>query len=124
MPEKVSILEDLKVIKIESWGDVNEKEMRVTLDEVLEIHKKRGYTKVFVDASKMDSMPTTLPMFQFGSDMAERVMSMKYAAFMSPKLLPDMDFLETVTRNRGMQVKMFNSEEAALEWLLAEPKTD
>jgi len=47
---------------------------------------------------------------------------MKFAVAVSAEVKEDLRFLETVTRNRGMQVQMFDSTDAALKWLL--PKSN
>ena len=52
MPEEVSILADLGIIQIDSYGEVTGGDMLTTMEQVLEIQRKRGLTRVFVDASK------------------------------------------------------------------------
>ncbi len=66
---------------------------------LVRIRREQGYSKVFVDASKQTSVPSAFPMVEFGEKVAE--------AFI--------DF-------RGAQVKVFDSAEAALSWLIKEPK--
>lgn len=73
MPERVSILEDLQIIKVDSFGEVSFSDLRQSLYEVFKIHQERGFTKVFVDASKETSFPSTIPVFEFGTELAQVV---------------------------------------------------
>jgi hypothetical protein len=121
MPEKVTILKDLNIIKIDSFGEVSLEDLKQSLETVFKIHREQGLTKVFVDATKETSLPSTFPVFEFGSELAKIVRNLKFAVVTSPKMKDIMKFLETVTQNRGVEVQMFDSEDAALEWLMMEP---
>ncbi len=117
MPEEVSILADLGIIQIDSYGEVTEGDLLATMEEVLEIQRERGLTRVFVDASKETSLPSTLPLHQFGSLLSSDAMMLRFAVLVSPEVRDDLRFLETVTQNHGMQVRMFDCREEALNWL-------
>jgi hypothetical protein len=117
MPEDVSILEDLGIIQVDSYGEVTEGDLLASMEEVLAIHKARGFSRVFVDASKETSLPSTLPLHQFGSVLSEDATVLKFAVVVSATVREDLRFLETVTQNRGMEVRMFNSRDEALAWL-------
>ena len=118
MPEKVSIRKGLNLIQIDSFDVVTEFEMRASLETVMQLRREHGITRVFVDASKQISMPSTVPIFQFGSELASTVRDMKFAVYFSPDVGHGMSFLEDVAVNRGVQVKRFETADAALEWLL------
>ena len=120
MPERVSILEDQEIIKIESYGEVSISDLKQSMEEVIKIHQEKGLTRVFIDASKETALPSTYPVFKFGSELAQVLQKLKFAVVTSPKLKDILRFLENVTRNRGAQVRMFESEDAALEWLMGE----
>ena len=117
MPEEVSILADLGIIQVDSYGEVTEADLLASMEEVLEIQNTRGFTRVFVDASKETSLPKTLPLHQFRSVLSTDAMMLKIAVLASESLREDLRFLETVTRNRGMQVRIFDSREKAMTWL-------
>ena len=118
MPEEVSILADLGIIQIDSFGEVTGADMLATLEEILHIQSERGLTRVFVDASKETSLPNTLPLHQFGSMLSADAMMLRFAVLVNDQVREDLHFLETVTKNRGMQVRMFDSREEAMAWLL------
>lgn len=117
MPEEVSILADLGIIQVDSYGDVSERDLLASMEEVLAIHKEHGFSRVFVDASGETSLPSTLPLNQFGSVLSEDAVSLKFAVLVNERVREDLHFLETVTKNRGMEVRMFDSREDAFAWL-------
>jgi hypothetical protein len=121
VPEKVTIREDLQIIQIESYGEVRAEDLQGSLEAVAKIRQERGLTKVFVDATKETSFPSTFPVFEFGSALANTIRGMKFAVAASPKTDRDLRFLETVAANRGAHVSVFDSVEAALAWLIEEP---
>jgi hypothetical protein len=121
MPERVTIREDLQVIQIDSWGDVTMEDLKASFEEVLKISQERGLARVFVDATKQTSLPSTMPMFQFGSDLAREAPDLRFAVVRSPSLKEKTGFFETVVRNRGAQVNIFKTAEDALAWLMDEP---
>lgn len=120
MPEDVIVRDDLQIIEVTSYGDITLEDLRQSLHTIAQIHQDRELSRVFVDATQETSLPSTLPLFKFGSELAERLRTTRIAVAVSPRNREDMHFLETVTQNRGMQVRTFDSEEAALEWLLEE----
>ena len=117
MPEEVSILEDLGIIQVDSYGEVTEADLLASMEEILEIQKARGLTRVFVDASRETSLPRSLPLHQFGSALSKDAMMLKFAVLVNESVREDLHFLETVTKNRGMQVRMFDSRQKAFAWL-------
>lgn len=117
MPEDVSILEDLGIIQVDSYGEVTEGDLLTSLEDILAIHKQRGFSRVLVDASRETSLPNSLPLHQFGSALSEDATVIKFAVVFSEVVREDLRFLETVMQNRGMQVRLFNSRDEALAWL-------
>lgn len=117
MPERVTIREDLQIIQVDSYGDVTEEDLKGSLDEVMRVHGETGISKVLVDATQETSLPQTFPLFEFGAELAAELLTIQFGVAVSPEVADDLRFLENVTRNRGMNVKMFDSTDAALAWL-------
>jgi len=124
MPEKIHIREDLQIIHIDSFGDVTSDDLRNSLNEVCRIYQEHGLTRIFIDATRETSLPSTYPLFEFGSDLADYVQFFVFAVVVSPAVKDDLMFLETVTRNRGMTVRMFDSPKTAMSWLLEFPASN
>lgn len=121
MPEKVTVREDLQIIQVESYGVLSAKDLKRCLEKVVEIRRERGFTRVFVDASRERTLHDEFTVFEFGADLAKAVLGMKIALVASPELERAGRFLETVAANRGVHLVVFDSEEAALAWLTGKP---
>ena len=121
MPETVTFDEDLRIVRIESYGDVTAEDLRGTLAAALKIHQERGLSRWLVDATKVTYYPSTFPIFDFGLQAAEQLRGIRIAIAAPPGKLVEPNFFETVTRNRGISVKVFDSTDAAPAWLTEEP---
>ncbi|MBL1143031.1 MAG: STAS/SEC14 domain-containing protein [Proteobacteria bacterium] len=121
MPEKVSVREGIQIIQVESYGDITTTDLQGSLNAVLKIRQDRGLTRVLVDATKETSFPSIVPVFEFGSELAEAVRGVTFAIATAPEMRHKMEFLETVVLNRGGYVKVFDSVDAALAWLTEKP---
>ena len=117
MPEEVSILADLGIIQVDSYGDVSEGDLLASMEEVLTLQSQRGLSRVFVDATRETSLPGTFPLQQFGSMLSRNAIGIKFAILVSDMVREDLRYLETVTRNRGMQLRIFDSRDEAFAWL-------
>ncbi len=121
MPEEMTIREDLQVIQVKSWGDITTADFKKTLDEILRIRQAQGLTNVFVDARKVTSYPSTISILDFGSEAARALMDIQLAIAVPPGKREDPVFFENVTRNRGANVRVFDTPDAALAWLTKKP---
>ena len=124
MPETVSVDEDLGIVRIESYGDVTVEDLKGTLASALKTHHERGLSRGFVDATRVTSYPSTASIFDFGSQAADRLGSLRIAIAGPPWMLATPVFFETVTRNRGASIRVFDSTKAALAWLTQEPNKE
>ena len=120
MPEKVTVLEDLQIIKVDSYGDVTAADLKESLEAVVRIRKERGLTRVFVDATKVTSLPDTFSAFDFGQLMANAIQGLRVAVVGSKMLAKDLGFIQTVAQNRGGMIQVFDTKEDALAWLIDE----
>ena len=114
--------EDLDIVRIESYGDVTTEDLRATLELALRFHEERGLTRGFVDATKVTSYPSISSIFDFGSQAAASISGIKVAIAAPPGMLDDPVFFETVARNRGAKLRVFDTPDAALAWLTKEPE--
>jgi len=119
MPETVTILEDLGIIEVRSFGDVSAEDWQKSVDTVMELVRSRGMTKVLVDSLDLVSMPRTWTLYEFGNLLAATKFpaSVKIAAAIQGPLREDLKFVETVATNRGRQMKVFGSIDEAIAWL-------
>lgn len=117
MPEEVSILEDLEIIRVDSYGRVTEGDLLASMEEILAIQRESGLSRVFIDASRETALPSTHPLHQFGSVLSQNATALKFAVLLSDRVREDLRLLETVAQNRGMQVRTFDSRAEAQAWL-------
>ena len=121
MPEDVTIREDLQVIQVTSHGTITKGDFEASLDALLRIRDEQGLTRVFVDATKVTSYPSTMSIFDFGLKAAGAIRGIRLAIATPPGIRDDPAFFENVMRNRGGSVRVFDSPDAALMWLTKEP---
>ena len=121
MPESVTVREDAQVIQVNSWGEITIEDLQESLNAIVEIHRERGYKRILVDATREQSLPSTTQIFDFASQIAEYLSGMKLAVAISKRTQTDLQFIETVARNRGMQMTLHDSIDSALSWLAREP---
>ena len=93
-------------------------DLQATLASALKMHQELGVHRGFVDATNVTSYPSTYPIFDFGSQAAARLRGLKIAIAAPPGNLIDPRFFETVTKNRGANIRAFDSTDAALAWLM------
>ncbi|OVE74222.1 hypothetical protein BVX94_01000 [bacterium B17] len=120
MPDKVTTREDIKAIYVESYDVVTGEDLMNSMQLIANLKEQTGYNKIYVDASKQTSMPDTTSIFEFGATVTKVLFGMKMAIFTSPTTRDDVAFLEDVAGNRGAIIRLFDSEEDALEWLQRE----
>ena len=73
--------------------------------------------KLLVDGTNEISLPTTFPLFEFGTDLAKSLRGTQIAVITSLFTHSDLEFLETVISNRGGQIKVFETLKDAYSWL-------
>ena len=83
----------------------------------LRLSEESGIRRALVDVRRQMTAGPQLELFEFGrnipSDMAFAVLSDLHHG--------DHEFVETVALNRGKCVRLFGSEEQAIEWLITQP---
>ena len=123
MPEVVTVNETLGIIEVRSYGEVSEQDLARSREQVSDIMREQGIMKVLVDAREETSLPSTFPLFLFGSSFAQSdiLRSMTLAAVVSEMTKKHLAFIETVARNRGVEIRIFDSMDAALAWLTGSP---
>ena len=117
MPETVEINKRLGIIQINSSGDLDQRDLYSSLQSVLEIFGKTGIKKVLIDTTEQTQMPTTIELHEFALKLSKQARMLKHAIVVSPRSHEDNYFVETVSVNRGVNMKIFDSVGDALAWL-------
>ena len=117
MPETVCVDRQHNVILIDSWGDVGELDLMESLEFVLQIVRGQGPNKVMVDTTHQTSVPSTIALHCFASELSKQARSLKHAIVTAEQSSEEMRFIETVGQNRGANIQLFSSRDEALSWL-------
>ncbi|MEJ2176452.1 MAG: hypothetical protein P8Y12_00545 [Gammaproteobacteria bacterium] len=117
MPENISLLEDLRIIMVDSFGEVTSAELRASLARVIELHSETGFDCVLVDSTHDASYPPNFPLFEFGSNLALGVRHLKIAVATSPGTHAAVTLVKQIAASRGLIIELFNSVEEALNFL-------
>lgn len=95
--------------------------------EVVNVMQRTGLAKVLVDGRDVTGQPEVLERFFYGDFVAGAVVKMleqgfegvipQFAYVLEEPMLDRGRLGETVARNRGMNVKVFDNVDEAVEWL-------
>ena len=117
MPDTVYFDDEIKIIKVDSVGDVTPEEMMKSLQAVLGLAEETGCNKILVNTILQTSMPSVMNLHKFGAELSNKSLLMKYAVVVSKDTHTDNYFIETVSKNRGVNMMIFDSEKEASDWL-------
>ncbi len=116
MPDIIELNPEKRIIEIRSYGTVEGGDIENTIKLITKINEQSGVDKVLVDTTEQESMPSTFREFSIFSELP-RIFRIALLANQDQPTAEDIRFVETVARNRGIQMKIFNTRKEALEWL-------
>lgn len=114
MPEKVSYDSDRALITVEVWGIDPIEDWHASRAEVMQLHKRHGVTRVFVDAREQETVPPVAEIFEFGETWPD---ALSMAILVGENTLDDVRLLETIGQNRSKRIRIFYEPAEALDWL-------
>lgn len=122
MSYTIDFLEDEGIVIIEENGELVYEDFVKQSQGVIELGRKKNAQLFLVDCTRLIAHATTLQLHDFPS-MYEKLgmpRTSKVAVLMPKDALADKDvrFYETVCRNRGWQVSVFDVKDAAVKWLM------
>jgi len=119
MTVEISVLADLGVLEVAySADDVTAEDLVAQREQVSDAIARSGLEKVLIDASALARFPSVVTIFEHNAVIStERTLREARFAVVCDALGENERFLETTGVNRGVQIKCFTSEEAALSWL-------
>ena len=82
----------------------------------LRLSEETGIRRALVDVRKQTTAGPQLELFEFGRHIPS---GMAFAVLTDPHR-GDHEFVETVALNRGKKVRLFGSEQQAIEWLITQ----
>jgi hypothetical protein len=116
LPEKVTVDKNLNIIIVRSFGSVAFEHMAESIRSVQRIYRETGINKMLVDAGDLSAMPSTSEMFELAKEFPRTI---KIAVLISrvETVHEVMHFSETAAKNRGADIRLFESKPDAIEWL-------
>ncbi len=121
MPWETRYLPEEKIIEIIFEGTFTLTSLAKILDNVLELVEKEHAYLVLGDCQKIEHSNTAFNIYDIPKEYENRQVNRRIREAM---ILPvdkdarqNVEFYETVCRNRGFNVRVFETREAALNWL-------
>ena len=105
------------------FGKLSIEEINVSRRQIGRIARERGWHRIFIDAREIRTRFSVTEVFELGATNGDHgfTWSMKLAMLVQDVDLQNARFYETVSQNRGTNVRLFESEQAALAWLAEKP---
>jgi hypothetical protein len=121
MPWESAIREDPVRVEIRAHGKITKDEMLDSMRPIVQAWQERRIDRVLIDTRDVEAQAGTLDLFEFGQRMKDFPLSQtaRFALVVSPSGDQAMRFLETLTRNRGVETRTFGGVEEAVAWLKA-----
>jgi len=114
MPDQITYDEKAHLVRVRVCGTTTIEEMTSSMNEVLDLHRAHGVTRLFIDLRDMLRAANTADLFEFGREWPQ---SLRAAILVGENAAEDIRFLETVAVNRGRDMQVFVNEAAAMDWL-------
>ena len=118
MPWEITHLKDSNVLSIRVWGEVTVSTWQRQVKESIERAQELSCALYLVDYRDANMKMSFLDLFNRPQFYAEVGLShAARIALIFGEDYPEAGFIELVTGNRGYQVEVFSSQEAAIAWL-------
>lgn len=118
MVDRIKYLDDLKVISVESLANPSTYDLHESIEHILVLFRKHHITKIFIDASKLESLPGPFSIIDLGISTAIELDKLKIAIATNKNPSVDLEFLKSVKISNGLEIELCESKISALKWLL------
>ena len=105
------------IIQLEFKNQVSSDRLNHTLEEVIASRKSQEISRILLKYSNTSDNLPVAEVFRFGVEIARWSTQLIVALVDRPEISTQLTFLETVARNRGAHVKLFQSAQEAESWL-------
>lgn len=116
MPDRIHIDESRGLIEIESVGVVTKADIAASIATIRQHAESKNIHRILVDTTMQATMPSTTEIYELFSEFPRRTRT----ALLTDESQPtaeDVAFVESVSINRGTQMKIFFKKDEALAWL-------
>ena len=118
MEESIRIEDELRYVDLQVTGSMSAADLRSQATRVTKMAMDAGLRRILVDNSGLEAVPSTSVLYELVGGLPR---NFRYAIVAPVELLAaeGMRFVETAGMNTGLAVRIFETRETALEWLLA-----
>mgnify|MGYP003565963958 CR=1 FL=1 len=117
MAKEIEIDTELQLMRVMFGSDATVGNWKGALVQVERLSEETGFCRVLVDVRKQTDFASTMTLFDFGTNLPRSIAF----AVLCDLHLEEHRFIENVATNRGIAVKNFDSEQAAIGWLKSWP---
>lgn len=125
MPWKTIVHTDLPIIETCYSGNLTKSELFTAAHETLALGQEHSRHLFFGDCSDLRGNPSLFDLYLLAKEISSKAHSHKLKeAILLPKIpafIENVNFWETIGRNRGFMVRVFRDRNTAIEWLLDNP---
>ena len=119
MAYTIDLVKDPKYVSLVLTGKVARAEHESSTEGVNLTLTANNCKRLLVDATRADHKMTMLDNFDFASALRSRhQIGIRIAVLILPDDFKDLQFVETVAQNRGVNLTVFEDKVKALNWLL------
>ncbi len=118
MPFSIEPNRDGKCIHVIHTGNELTAESDIVQVQLSTALVENNFNRVVIDISAIAERPTTFQQYKFASQLAKWLPEeVQVALIARPDQTAELEFLEVVTQNRGVNQRTFSNKAEALEWL-------
>ena len=117
MPTNIHVNNTLGIVEATTSGHLTTEKIQADIDNMMKLSEENQVFKFLLDATGVLTAPTLSETFQRFASFPRQY---KQAVVMkqSQPTAEDARFIETVAYNRGILIRVFETREAALTWLM------
>ena len=123
MPYKIDLMNEKGVVKLKFSGESDSDDHKRSREDAVNFCEENKFVKVLVDMTEQESFMSgdTVKLYDYGKEFAKGLFptGTKLAVVNENGPKPDVNFVVTVSRNRGVFMQLYNDTSEALEWLLS-----
>ena len=119
MPYSTNVLESERIIKVSHFGEVDLQELESARRESKNLMKEKEYKRVLVDTRDVTNILSMTEHLVFNaSHKGVFNVNIKIGVVFDPKTYAYNKYVEDVSQNTGTNLRAFEDEDKAKEWLL------
>ena len=128
MPFEINALPEISAIEIRMSGKLTIEELRSLTVEVTSLAKRTGFRRALADCRDYEGGASLGELYFLTKDLTQRAAHLRgpeaIIAPNNPRAAADVEFYAMAARNRGSNVWIFATREAAIEWLRYDGRAD